>query len=101
MLFLPWREENQLQGNYMSYADRYHDEIEKIQTIEKLFIHQEDEINDAFEHLQAAGPPRDAWDNLAPGTEEAQELAQQEGISDERPMAQEDIQTHINQIINE
>ena len=35
-----------------------------------MFIHQEDELNSAFEHLQAAGPPQAAWDNIAPGTED-------------------------------
>ena len=30
-------------------------------------------INSAFEHLQAAGPPQAAWDNIAPGAEEAEE----------------------------
>ena len=66
-----------------------------------MFIHHEDEINSAFEHLQATGPPQAAWDNIAPGAEEAEELAHQEGISDERPMAEEDIQHHINQIVND
>ena len=101
MLFLPWRREEKLRGNYMSYEDRYNDEIEQIKATEKMFIHQEDEINTAFEHLQVAGPPQAAWDNIAPGTEEAQELAHQEGISDECPMAEEDIQHHINQIVND
>ena len=101
MLFMPWREENKLCGNYKSYTDRYHVEINKIQKIEDLFIHHEEEINDAFQQLQTVGPPEDAWDSLAPGTEESQHAAQQEGITDERPMAQEDIQTHIKQIINE
>ena len=85
----------------MSYEDRYNDEIERIKATEKMFIHQEDEINSTFEHLQAAGPPKAAWDNIAPGAEEAEELAHQEGISDECPMAEEDIQHHINQIVNE
>ena len=101
MLFLPWRTEDALQGGYMSYEDRYMDEIDQIKTTEKMFIHQEDEINSAFEHLQAAGPPQDAWDNIAPGTEEAQGMAHEEGISEERPMAEEDIQDHINQIVND
>ena len=101
MLFLPWRTEDALQGGYMSYEDRYMDEIDQIKTTEKMFIHQEDEINCAFEHLQATGPPQDAWDNIAPGTEEAQGMAHEEGISDERPMAEEDIQDHINQIVND
>ena len=47
------------------------------------------------------GPPEDAWDNIAPGAEESQQAAQHEGITDERPMAEEDIQVHINQIVNE
>ena len=101
MLFLPWRIEEKLQGNYMSYEDRYIDEIEQIKAAEKMFIHQEDEINSAFEHLQAAGPPQAAWDNIAPGAEDKQQLAHEEGISDERPMAEEDIQHHINQILND
>ena len=61
-----------------------------------MFIHQEDEINSAFEHLQVAGTPQAAWDNIAPGAEEALELAHQEGISDECQMAEEDIQHPIN-----
>ena len=101
MLFLPWRAEEKLRGNYMSYEDRYNDEIEQINATEKIFIHHEDEINSAFEHLQAAGPPQAAWDNIAPGAEEAEELTHQEGISDERPMAEEDIQHHISQIVND
>ena len=69
--------------------------------MEDLFIHHEEEINDAFEQLQTVGPPQDAWDNLAPRTEESQQAAQEEGITDEWPMAEEDTQTHIDQIVNE
>ena len=101
MLFLPWRTEEKLRGNHISYEDRYNDRIEQIKATEKMFIHHEDEINNAFEHLQAAGAPQAAWDNIAPGAEEAEEMAHQEGISDERPMAEEDIQHHINQIVND
>ena len=51
-----------------SYVDRYHSEIDRIKIIENMFIHQEEDINSAFEHLQVAGPPPQvAWDNLAPG----------------------------------
>ena len=101
MLFMPWRQEDNLRKNYKSYANRYHDEIDKIKKVECLFIHHEEEINDAFQQLQAVGPPEDAWDSLAPGAEESQQVAQQEGIADERPMAEEDIQAHIDQIVNE
>ena len=101
MLFMPWREENKLHQNYKSYADRYHNEIDKIKKVEELFIHHEEEINDAFQQLQTLGPPEDAWDNLAPGAEESQQTAQDEGITDEGPMAQEDIQAHIDHIVNE
>ena len=30
MLFMPWREEDKLYGNYISYTDRFHNEIDKI-----------------------------------------------------------------------
>ena len=66
-----------------------------------MFIHQEDDINSVFEHLQAAGPPQPTWDNIAPGAEDEQQLACEEGISDEHPMPEEDIQHHINQIVND
>ena len=59
MLFLPWREENKLVGNYNSHADRYHDQMEEIRKIEDLFIHHEQEIDDAFQQLQTVGPPQD------------------------------------------
>ena len=101
MLFLPWRDEDKLRGNFKSYSDRYNDEVDKIKKIEDLFIHHEEEINDAFEQLQTVGPPQDAWDNLAPGTEESQQAAQEEGINYERPMAEEDIQAPIDQIVND
>ena len=60
MLFLPWRIEDKLRGNYISYEDRYIDEINQIKAAKKMFLHQEDDINSAFEHLQAAGPPQAA-----------------------------------------
>ena len=101
MLFLPWRTEEKLRGNHISYEDRYNDRIEQIKATEKMFIHHEDEINNAFEHLQAAGTPQAAWDNIAPGAEEAEEMAHQEDISNEHPMAEEDIQHHINQLVND
>ena len=101
MLFLPWREEDKLHGNFKLYTYRYHEEIDKIKRVEDLFIHHEEEINDAFEQLQTVGPPQDALDNLAPGTEDSQQAAQEEGITDQQPMAEEDIQTHIDQIVNE
>ena len=63
MLFLPWREEDKLKGNYNSYADRYHDQFEDIRKVEDLFIHREQEIDDAFQQLQTVGPPQDAWDD--------------------------------------
>ena len=101
MLFMPWREGDKLCGNYKSYTDRYHDEIDKMKKVEDLFIHHEEEINDVFHQLQTVGPPEDAWDSLAPGTEESQQAAQHEGITEERPMAEEDIQAHIDQIVIE
>ena len=102
MLFLPWRTEDDLLQSHTSYVDRYHSEIDRIKVVENMFIPQEEDINSTFEHLQVAcPPPQAAWDNLAPGTEEAQELAQDEGVSDDHHMAKEDIQVHIDEIVKE
>ena len=101
MLFLPWRDENTLHGHYSSYAERYNHEIDNIKKVEDEFIHHEEEINEAFQQLETVGPPQAAWDNVAPGTQESEQEAHAEGISDERPMAEEDIQAHIDQIVNE
>ena len=78
IMFLPWRKEDKLHGNFKSYTDRYHEEIDKIKTVEDLFIHHEEEINDALKQLQTIGPPQDAWDNLAPRTKESHQAAQEE-----------------------
>ena len=102
MLFLPWRTEGELLQSHTSYVDRYHSEIDRIKVIENMFIHQEEDINSMHLNISKLQvPPQAAWDNLAPGAEEAQELAQDEGVSDECPMAEEDIQAHINQIVKE
>ena len=101
MLFLPWRLEDQLKRNYISYADMYNDEIDRIKLVLDRFVHHEEDVDDAFQQLQTQGPPQAAWDSLAPGAEETQGLAQEEGISDEHPMAEEDIQAHIDQIVKE
>ena len=85
----------------MSYVDKYNEEYDTIKAIEDNFTHQEDELNDAFNHLQAVGPPQAAWDDIAPGAEEAQEAVQEEGNSDECPMDDEDIQANIDQLVKD
>ena len=39
MLFVPWRDEDQLKANYITYEDKYHDLIDQIKPIEDRFIH--------------------------------------------------------------
>ena len=101
MLFVAWRDEDELKANYITYQDKYHDLIDQIKHIEERFIHQEHDINDAFQHLQEVGPPQAAWDDIAPGIQEAEEIAQEEGIVDEHPMDQEDIQANIDHIVKD
>ena len=69
--------------------------------MEDKYTHQEEDILDAFNHLQAVGPPQAAWDDIAPGAEEAPEAAEEEGTSDECPMAEEDIQANIKHIVKD
>ena len=63
------------------------------------YIHQEEELQQACSDLQHNGNPQSAWDLLAPGTEDAEEAANQEGPTNEREMDPEDIQANIDSIV--
>ena len=63
------------------------------------YIYQEEELQQACNDLQRNGNPQSAWDLLAPGTEDAEEAANQEGPTNEREMDPEDIQANIDSII--
>ena len=60
IFFVPWRDEDELKANYITYEDKYRDLIDQIKPTEDRFIHQEHDINDAFQHLQEVGPPQAA-----------------------------------------
>ncbi len=91
MLYTPWRDEDALIGNYILFEDRYTVEEEEIKLKEAEFNHNANEIDEAYALLQQNGPPEHAWEDLAPGTEEGEAAAEEEGIIDERPMTEEDI----------
>lgn len=63
------------------------------------FIHKEKELNEACQDLQQHGNPQSAWDLLAPGTEQAEDEAEQEGPASERPMDPADIQANFDNIV--
>lgn len=55
-------------------------------------------MEQACSDLHQYGDPQSAWDVIAPGTEEAEETAQTEGATNERPMDPDDIQANIESI---
>ena len=63
------------------------------------YIYKEEELQQACSDLQNNGNPQSAWDLLAPGTEDAEEAANQEGPTNEREMDPEDIQANIDSIV--
>ena len=42
MLFTSWPKEEELQGNYLSYEDRWNQEFQTIKPVEDKFMHQEE-----------------------------------------------------------
>ncbi len=96
MLYLPWRDEEALMADYLSYEDRYDAEEEAIKLKEAEFVHNANQIDEAYELLQQHGPPEHAWEDVAPGTEEQEAAAEEEGTTEERPLDDEDIEANAN-----
>ena len=57
------------------------------------------ELDAAAEQLEEHGPPEALWDSVAPGTEEAEQQAADEGVSAECPMDPADIQADADILI--
>ena len=76
MLYLPWRIERELLGNYEKHFDAVTEEIEA--TISS-FETDDCMMDEALKVLQTEGPPTQAWDNLAPETQQQEGDDESEG----------------------
>ena len=73
MLYLPWRDEDvDLLGEYPDFRSHYEDEHDVILANERKYSQNSTLISEAMDDLTEHGPPRHAWDQVAPGAAEEQ-----------------------------
>ncbi|KAI8509442.1 hypothetical protein Bbelb_132900 [Branchiostoma belcheri] len=91
MLYLPWRnEEVDIKANFPSFKEHYEHVIDTIRANEAMFSINADAVNAAYDDLRQNGPPEDMWDSVAPNVEFQQAEQQDEGITVETEVFQED-----------
>ncbi|XP_078692147.1 uncharacterized protein LOC144922342 [Branchiostoma floridae x Branchiostoma belcheri] len=91
MLYLPWRnEEVDIRANFPSFKEHYEHVIDTIRANEAMFSINADAVNAAYDDLRQNGPPEDMWDSVAPNVEFQQAEQQDEGITVETEVFQED-----------
>ena len=102
MLFTAWRAETELLGNYLSYKDRYQEEMEQIKVREKQHIYISEQLEEVCDQLQQNGPPQAAWDLVGSDDEERTGFRPPEEENDSpdspRPMDPEDLEANANLI---
>ncbi|XP_078660053.1 uncharacterized protein LOC144904785 [Branchiostoma floridae x Branchiostoma belcheri] len=91
MLYLPWRnEEVDIKATFPSFKEHYEHVIDTIRANEAMFSINADAVNAAYDDLRQNGPPEDMWDSVAPNVEFQQAEQQDEGITVETEVFQED-----------
>ena len=79
MLYLPWRNEKELLANYQSYEQHFDAVREEVEATISSFETDDCMIDEALKVLQTEGPPTQAWDNLAPETQQQEGDDESEG----------------------
>ena len=97
MLYLPWRNEDvDLLGEYPDFRSHYEDKDDVILANERKYSQNSTLIVEAMDDLTVHGPPRHAWDQVAPGAAEEQARDEVEGVVEERHIEQEDLDANAN-----
>ena len=94
MLFLPWRNEDDLIEGYPSYEEHYAQVQDSVIANAEPFNRNLEEIEAAQIAFEENGPPESAWDLVAPSLQDEIGQAVSEGIRNERTVEDEDIQAH-------
>ena len=67
---MPWRTEDELLGEYVTYRDHYIECNDVIEHNARAFHLHSKEMDAAIENITENGPPEIAWDYIAPTIEE-------------------------------
>ena len=96
MLYLPWRDESlDLLREYPDFRTHYEDK-HVILANESKYSQNATLISEAMDDLTEYGPPRHAWDQVAPGAGENHARDEAEGMEEERHIEQEDLDANTN-----
>ena len=79
LLFLPWRDEQELQ-QVPSYEDHYNRNIDVIKQNKSELEHHSDIVESALQEFEVNGPPVHAYDDISPVTEQEQGDQEDEGV---------------------
>ena len=97
MLYLPWREESSdLLREYPDFRTHYEDKHDVILANKRKYSQNASLISEAMDDLTEYGPPRHAWDQVAPGAGENHARDEAEGMEEERHIEQEDLDANAN-----
>ena len=91
MLFVPWREENNIIGASANFQEQYRQHLEIITENETHYTKNGPSFEQAIQDLNEFGPPVHAFENLAPATEQQRLEDEQEGFIEERHLEQQDL----------
>ena len=91
MLYTPWRDEDQLIGQSDSFFDNYRLLLDEITENEQRYTKNGPTFEEAVQDLNEYGPPLHAFANVAPNAEQQRLQDEEEGIFEERPLEQQDL----------
>ena len=91
MLFVPWREENNIIGESANFQEQYRQHLEMITENETHYTKNGPSFEQAIQDLNEFGPPVHAFNNVAPATEQQRLEDEQEGFIEERHLEQQDL----------
>ena len=94
-LFMPWRSEDEIIGTYSSMEERYTEEYITFQANEEQYTYNEGELDEAYQQLEANGPPENAWEAMAPNLADQQNDETAEGFTEERHMEDNDLEAQL------
>ena len=80
MLYTAWRDEQRdLLASSDTYSEAYVDRRDEIAAVKTKFYRQAEAVADAVDEFFDNGPPVSAWDGLAPGERQENEMCAEEG----------------------
>ncbi|WAR30905.1 PIF1-like protein [Mya arenaria] len=97
LLFMPWSDETEdLLGGFGTYSEHYESKKNDIEDRFRQIMKNEELVQEALSQFQEYGPPRHAWDEIAPETEHTEADLIEEGYGSDENFAIQDPDANEN-----